>query len=524
MKALGGSMALVILLASVAYGEVISGTVKDPSGAPLKGVFVRARSDTKSKITMSVLSDKQGRYRIENLSPGGYEVWATAVGYKSDPPAGVKVDAGKPASFDIALQKGMVRWSDLTLYQGEKLMPAGKGKELLAKNCASCHGWQTRMGATRRDEAGWTRAVNFMREAMHSRLAPTLSDQDAAAVISYLNSTFGVDSDLPRSPAELPGYKETVRPFSDEGMKIVYVDYELPGPNRMPFSGAPDKDGYIWLAYYGTLNRIGKLDPKTGEIQEFSVPNQGAAGVHSAFPGPDGTVWMAEQLSNKVGKWDPSTQKITEYQDAYLPGKEGTQAGGSKHTVRVDLKGNVWSTGMPLTRLDPKTGKFTRFSEVPRCYDLTVDKEGSVWFTSGPQIGKVDAKTEKVTKWNPPTADSFPRRLLVDPDGIVWFGEYNSGKIGRFDPKTETFQEFQLPGPSPTPYALGIDKNNNIWYSSDEMDLLGRFDPKTGQVTEYPFPYSENFLKELFTDSQGRMWYGTGPNNKVGYFTLATGN
>src|SRR3990172_1693651 len=107
MKALSRSMGLVWLLASVARGEMISGTVKDPSGAPLKGAFVRARSDAKSKITISVLSDKQGRYRMEDLSPGGYEVWATAIGYKNDPPAGVKVDAGKPASFDIALQKGM---------------------------------------------------------------------------------------------------------------------------------------------------------------------------------------------------------------------------------------------------------------------------------------------------------------------------------------------------------------------------------------------------------------------------------
>jgi virginiamycin B lyase len=520
-------MGLLIFFASVAYGAsggTISGTVKDPDGAPLKGTFVRARSAAKSKITISVLSDKQGHYRMENLGPGSYEVWATAVGYNNNPPAAVNVAAGQSASFDFALQRGMVRWSDLTVYQGEKLLPEGKGKEVLFGQCYICHGFQTRMAEMRWDEAGWVRAVNFMRQAMHSRLAG-LSDQDAASVASYLNTVFGADSKLPKSPAELPGYKETVRPVSDQATKITYVDYDLPGPNRMPFSGAPDKNGKIWIPDFGKANRIARLDPASGEVQEFVVPNQGTAGIHSAWPAPDGTVWLTEQASNKLGKWDPTTGKITEYQDAYQPGKEGLEAGGSKHTVRVDFKGYVWSSGSPLTRLDPKTGKFTRFPEVPSAYDVNLDKEGNVWFTvyRDSKIGKVDAKTGKLTLWDLPTKGN-PRRLVVDSQGIAWAGEFTAGKIARFDPKTETFKEYQLPGPSPTPYAMGIDRDDNIWYSSHDMDVVGRLDPKTGEVTEYPIPYSENYMKEFFLDSQGRMWWGSPPNNKVGYFTLPDGN
>ncbi|MGH9784284.1 MAG: carboxypeptidase-like regulatory domain-containing protein, partial [Terriglobia bacterium] len=83
MKLLGRCMGLVMLLVSVAYGETISGTVKDASGAPVRGAFVKARSDAKSKITISVLSDSQGRYRIENVSAGGYQVQATALGYRN---------------------------------------------------------------------------------------------------------------------------------------------------------------------------------------------------------------------------------------------------------------------------------------------------------------------------------------------------------------------------------------------------------------------------------------------------------
>ena len=112
------------------------------------------------------------------------------------------------------------------------------------------------MAAMPRDANGWLRAVNFMRAAMHPRLASSLTNEEAAEVTTYLNSVFGVDTKLPKSPAEMPGYKDTVRSVSDEALKIVYVDYDLPGPNRMPFSGTPDKDGKIWIPEFGRANRI----------------------------------------------------------------------------------------------------------------------------------------------------------------------------------------------------------------------------------------------------------------------------
>jgi len=529
MNAIAKALGLVILCASFGYGATdatISGTVKDPAGAPFKGAFVQAQN-TKTKIYVNVLSDKQGRYQIQALPPGEYEVRANAVGYMSDPHVGVKLGAGGSSSLDFALEKGMVRWSDLSVYQGKKLLPDGKGKKLIAAECFACHGFQSRMAATRRDADGWAQAVNYMRDVRRARLGNHVDDQAAATIISYLNDTFGVDSKLPKSPAELPGYKETLRPFSDEAMKISYVEYDMPGPNRMPFSAAPDKDGKIWIPDFGSGNRIGRLDPNTGEIEEFVAPNKGTAGIHSAVPAPDGSVWLGEQASNKVGKWDPKTRLITEYQDSYKPGMEGLEDGGSKHTVRVDHSGRVWGTGVhaTLTVFDPKTNEFSHFPETYSPYGVEIDKDGNPWFAEFDdqgKIGKVDAKTGKVTKWAPPTPHSWPRRIEIDSDGMIWFAEYMGGKIARFDPQTETFKEFQLPGQSPTPYAFGIDKNHYLWYSSDEMDLVGCLDPKSGHVTEFPFPHSENMMKEFFLDAQGRMWYGSPANNKVGYFIPPT--
>jgi virginiamycin B lyase len=138
------------------------------------------------------------------------------------------------------------------------------------------------------------------------------------------------------------------------------------------------------------------------------------------------------------------------------------------------------------------------------------------------KIGKIDAKTEKVTQWSPPTQGT-PQRLAIDSDGIVWFGERSGHKIGRFDPKTETFKEFPLPGPSASPYAITVDKRG-VWYASTDQDLIGRLDPNTGKVIEYPFPHSEAMMREFFIDAQDRIWFATPTNNKVGYFYLSDAN
>jgi virginiamycin B lyase len=525
MKSMGKSLVFVLLCASLAYGATnatISGTVKDPAGAPFRGAFVRARN-LKSKITVNVLSDNQGHYQIQDLPPGQYEVRASAIGYKSDPRGGVKLAAGESSPVDFALQQGVVRWSDLSLYQGKMLLPEGEGKDILTGNCFACHAFQSRMAAVRRDLEGWTTAVNFMRETRHARLANHVNDQQAAVLISYLNDAFGLDSKLPKSPADMPGYKETVRPVSDEALKIAYVEYDMPGPNRMPFSAAPDKDGKLWIPDMGSENHIGMLDPKTGVVQEFTAPNPFPAGIHSAVPAPDGSVWLAEQASNKIGRWDPKTRLITEYQDSYQPGMEGLEDGGSKHTIRVDPSGRVWGTSVnaALTVYDPKTNEFSHFPDTYSPYGVEIDEAGNPWFaefSENGKIGMVDAKTGKVTKWAPPTPRSWPRRIEIDTDGMVWFAEFQGGKIGRFDPKTQTFKEYPLPGPKPTPYAFGIDKNHNLWYSSNDLDVIGRLDPKNGRVTEFPYAHSENMMKEFFLDAQGRMWYGSAPNNKVGYF------
>jgi sugar lactone lactonase YvrE len=515
------SLALTTALAAPTSAATITGSVSGPDGKPFMGAFVVAEN-MQNKMTVSVLSDQQGRYHIANLPAATYSVQITAIGYGSDPRADVPLAAEDKASFDFALQKQKVRWSDLSTYQGRQLLPKTKDHDLSHQDAffttclQSCHSFQKRMATAAWDEDGWRDRVKYMRDVMMAGEGRRLSDEALEDFTSYLTTAFGPNSPKPQSPEDMPQYKSLVRAFSPSAMNIAYVEYDFPAPNgHGPWSAAEDKDGMLWIPYYGRGNQVARLNPKTAELTRFTVPMSRAAGIHSAVPAPDGTVWFTEAALGRIGHLDPATKQITEYENSPLP--DGRRTG--THTIRVDQFGQVWVSGGPaISAFDPKTETFKHF-DLGGTYGNVPGQNGDQWFTSfrddGP-IGRV-TKDGVLSKFFPPTQGK-PQRLQVDAEGIVWFSERRGNKIGRLDPKTEAFKEFPLPGPEASPYAIGIDRNHMIWYSAHEQDTLNRLDPRTGEVTEYPYPHSEISMREFFLDREGRMWYASSVNNKIGYF------
>ena len=174
--------ALVVCLSPIAYGANISGTVKGPDGKPFKGAFVEAQ-DMDSRIATVVLSDKDGHYRIENLPEGEFRLMVRAVGYRFEPRAGIQLVAKQSAAYDIALEKGAVHWTDLSIYQGEQLLPQDRGKDKLASACFRCHGFQSRMAAQVRDESGHAGT-----SCGRSRRGPRCSCSLASMMLSALTS------------------------------------------------------------------------------------------------------------------------------------------------------------------------------------------------------------------------------------------------------------------------------------------------------------------------------------------------
>ncbi len=156
----------------------------------------------------------------------------------------------------------------------------------------SCHGLQTKIAAVRRDEEGWQNCVALMRDRANGVGDLRITEEDGAAVASYLGRTFSPDSDLPRSPADLPGYpKAKHAEFSDEAMKIVYVLYDLPKAGRIPWVAYPQKDGSVWMPHSWTADQIAKAGSADWR----------SSGVRRS-PGHEESA--APSLRNRSSRWD----------------------------------------------------------------------------------------------------------------------------------------------------------------------------------------------------------------------------
>src|SRR5258708_34809703 len=112
-------ISLAFFFGSSCYAATITGTVKGPDGAPFEGAFVQAQN-TKTRMTFIVLTDSQGRYRVEKVPAGEYQLTSRATGYRGDPRPGVVLTADQDASVDFALHKAPIRWNELSIYQAKQ--------------------------------------------------------------------------------------------------------------------------------------------------------------------------------------------------------------------------------------------------------------------------------------------------------------------------------------------------------------------------------------------------------------------
>ena len=204
--------------------------------------------------------------------------------------------------------------------------------------------------------------------------------------------------------------------------------------------------------YQGSL---GRLDPKTGKIAYYPVPPEYN----------DDTV----QLNFTGLRHD-------------VDGKVWTKTVGTQHIFRLDLKTSKWERFHPTDYLPadkrPRAPASTRSSRTPRT---------TCGWPNSPtgHIGKIDAKTTKVTWWPFPTANARARRMNIDDQDRIVVTEYRGNRVAVFDTRAEKFTEYDLP-PRTYPYRANFDKNGEIWASTMHTDRVVRLDPKTGSHGAVP--------------------------------------
>jgi streptogramin lyase len=522
-------------------GVVLSGQVTSAEEGAMEGVLVSAR---KGPITITVVSDKEGRYSFPaaKLEPGAHTVTIRAIGYEVDGRPAAEVAADKTASLDLKLRKTKKLPSQLTNAEWILSAPGTPQQKQVYYNCVSCHTLE-RIFKSQHDAAAMVETMKRMGDYANQstplhpqrRIARRLLEERGEAreqalrqradYLATVNLSEGTTWEYPLKTLPRPSGRAT---------RVVITEYDLPRATIEPHDVVLGKDGTPWYSNFGEQT-FGKIDPKTGKHTEYPVDELKKGwptGMLGLRADRDGNMWLGMMYQGAIAKFDPKSEQFQYWSLPPEMNKDMTQVNMVRpESAHVD--GKVWSQNngfAAVHRLDLASGKIETFEpfknstagENHNIYDVIPDSQNNIYFTDFAQehIGRIDAKTGAVMLYKIPTKGSAPRRGMMDAQDRLWFGEYRGNKIAMFDTKSEKFQEWEMPTPWSSPYDVALDKNGELWTGSMMTDRVSRLDPKTGNVLDYLLPRSTNIRRVFVDNSTDPVTFWVGSNHGASIIKL----
>ncbi|MBM3778706.1 MAG: hypothetical protein FJW23_10795 [Acidimicrobiia bacterium] len=512
----------------------LTGTVSSQREGPMEGVVVSARRDG-SNATVSVVTDAGGRYSFprSHVAAGRYTLTMRAVGYDLVDPGAVSVTDGATATRDLRLEPAKDLPSQLSSLEWIMSMPGTTAqKEQLAYqglSCAYCHTYE-RIVKSKHDAAQMVPVISRMQTYFNDGTALGHGNRGRAAL--WGNRPMSVVEKTPNwgsaPKKDMAAYLATVNlsggrstwPYelktlprpAGKATRVIMTQYDMPRPDTVPHDMAVAADGTPW---YGDQSRmiIGKMDPKTGQFKEWSMPplpKGHAGGISDIDVDHEGNVWFPatpQEGDCHFGtptRFNPKTETFETIDD---PGKHCLQF------TDVGPDGKVWMNNVSvMVRIDPKAFRidgvfpFTKGPNVPQGvhvgYQVVVNSKGNAYISdfSGSYVVGVNGSNGEVSYYPTPQRPVLPRRGQFDAQDRYWFAEYGGDRITMFDTRSNTFTQYPVGLKYTTPYATSApDRNGHVYASSNMSERILRLDPKTREVIEYQVP-TDFDSKELIHD------------------------
>lgn len=487
------------------------GAVRTARGEPLEGIMVQLVSP-RTAIRTTVSTNAEGRFEFPVLEAGSYTL-RIARPLEFKPYVKEPVTIGGATSLeDIVLERvsqtevlppTVEIAAQLTGAEWMLNLPSnGEEKRTFSLTCGfGCHSYQ-QIFRTRHDEAGWRAIVQRMTRGAGSplinirTLTPSTRGragrplpEEEEIVIRWLARVRGPESkDAPFHHFPSPRGAST---------RVVVTEYELPRMLLAPHDVHGDSTGRIWYTPHRSPY-IGALDPRTGIVKEYRVPDTPGSlpGTHRVWVDKDDVVWLSENWAHNLVRFDPKTEqfKVFPIETGSLPNSPGFS------NFHMDSQGSVFETLFRnVVRIDSRTGKVVQkwpFTKLNSTYDNIVSHDDRYWAggqTGSNLVGVLDTKTGKLVELETRTPVSSASRGGFDRDGNAWFGG-RGGALVRLEPQTLRLTEYYPPIPFVTFYEALPDKNGEVWTAALHAGRFMRFNPRTERWIEYlmPEPYSHN--------------------------------
>ena len=543
MLVLSACVASSIRPAFGAPNPAVEGVVKNSSGAPVAGAFVKVTS-VDSGLTVMAISREKGHFSAPALLPGKYNVQGVGGGFQSEVQGPFDVASDKTPKIDLLLkvpQKVYPPSKQYTQAELERLMPEGEAKKILLTKCVICHTPINYVGR-RQTPDKWAYSVDSMRlylsenqdrqkefNARKGIDAGPLTDHERDVIVEYLSKNYGPDVPPLLGPPPSDSNRHLPRTFLN-GAEAQYVALELTIPNSVQVGHyVIDPQGTVWISEK-TTGILGRLDPKTFQYRRVATPpgNTPKDIFGTVALDPRGQVWFTS-LDGPHSQWlhyDPKANRVVEAYDvpvAQIPGGDIYY-----NSLRFAADGSMWATSTAkqrIVKLDPATRKVTeypvRMGQHP--FGMEVAGDGMIWFAGDEDntIIRVDTASGKMTPYSLPTPKSRPRRLAVDADGNLWANTLTEGRLVKLDYRTGKMTEFAPPHKG-AGQGIDVDKKRNlIWFSEWEGIKIGRFDPRTNTFAEFPLANADEqpWIVQIDPSNGNRVWWNS-RDGKIGYVQL----
>ncbi len=527
------ALAAALALAAHAADAQLSGSVGSAREGAMEGVLVSAHR-AGGNMTVTVVSDAEGHFAFpaNRVGPGQYTLSIRAAGYTLATPPGVTVAGATSAALTLAPTDDLA--SQLTNAEWLASMPGSEADKHFLRNCVNCHTLRQPLFSSH-DTAAFVAVQERMAtyapaSGLHMPqrpLADRISNQGPAAAAARMavfqrQAGFLAGVNLGNRQAWAFPLQPFPRP-SGRATRVVITEYDLPEPTRMPHDVVLTGDGTVWYNSF-TEQVLGRLDPATGQVREYQVPElkpEAPKGSLALRPDQDGQLWLGLSYQGGVARFDPRRETFRMYPLPDNLNRDHTQT-TEVEPRHLHVDGKVWiedSGTYSLYRMDVATGAIEVFQPFPipspNIYDITTDAQNNVYFTvfGRGDIGRVEARTGQIRTWPTPTPNSNPRRGTLDERGRFWFGEFAGNRIGMFDTRTETFREFTPPTPFSFPYDAVADRNGEVWTGNMMTDRITRLNPESGQMVEYPLPRSTNVRRVFVDNSTTPVTFWVGSNH-----------
>ena len=535
---LGLSAALSISLAlfglSTAFADdkapaALTGQVISEAEGAMEGVVVTAHKDG-SIVSVSVTTDARGWYTFpeSKLEPGEYKIAIRAVGYDISGPTTVDVVAEKTATADIKLRKTRNLASQLSNAEWMMSIPGTEEQKAMLLDCTGCHTLE-RIARSTHDADEWTQVITRMkgyafvstplkpqRMLDETRAGKPEDYRKMAEYLATINLSAVDEWDYPLRTLPRPSGRAT---------RAIVTEYDMKRPTTQPHDVLLDKDGDVWYSDFGE-SFISKFDPKTLKLTEYPTkefkPGAPVGNLSLEFD-KGGKLWFDTMHQGAIGTIDPNNGEITYY--PLPPEWNDNRVQLNFVGLRHDVDGKVWTKSVgtvDVFQLDLVSGKWERFHPTDflppghrySIYQLISDSTNNVWMAEFEEgyLGKIDAKTLKVTWFPLPSPHGRARRMEIDDQDRILVTEYRANKVALFDTKTEQFTEYDLP-PLTFPYRAEIDKNGELWTGGMSSDRVVRLDPKSGTAVEYLMPSATNMRTVYVDNSTTPVTFWVGSNH-----------